>query len=233
MSSNGAPERRAQGTSPRRRPRASTFHQDEGGGAAPCRSPRAPNASGGWIARACEPRLCRCSSRSPRCSPTHLNRAGSSLFGDISQRGRPMSREPRRRSLVAASAAAWSGIAWPFNAQRERAAALGTLIYLFSVADARSGSAGRRRPHGSHSRSSPVDPHLDGPLAAASRLADAGAAVRSTRGRARARPRLDRFCAQTVLPAAHTGPTLARRVGGLRGYDLDGSGTIEAPAARR
>ena len=113
MSSNGAPERRAQRTSPRRRPRASTFHQDEGGGAAPCRSPRAPNASGGWIARACEPRLCRCSSRSPRCSPTHLNRAGSSLVGDISQRSRPMSRGPRRRSLVAASAAAWSGIAWP------------------------------------------------------------------------------------------------------------------------
>lgn len=113
MSSNGAPERRAHRTSPRRRPRASTFHQDEGGGAAPSRSPRAPNASDGWIAPACEPRLCRCSSRSPRCSPTHPNRAGSSLVRDISQRGQPMSREPRRRSLVAASAAAWSGIAWP------------------------------------------------------------------------------------------------------------------------
>jgi hypothetical protein len=87
MSSNGAPERRAHRTSPRRRPRASTFHQDEGGGAAPCRSPRAPNASDGWIAPACEPRLCRCSSRSPRCSPTHPNRAGSSLIRDISQRG--------------------------------------------------------------------------------------------------------------------------------------------------
>jgi hypothetical protein len=232
MSSNGAPERRAQRTSPRRRPRASTFHQDEGGGAAPCRSPRAPNASGGWIAPACEPRLCRCSSRSPRCSPTHLNRAGSSFVRDISQRARPMSREPRRRSLVAASAAAWSGIAWPSTLSVSALPLWDSDISVL-VADARSGSAGRRRPHGSHSRSSPVDPHLDGPLAAASRLADAGAAVRSTRGRARARPRLDRFCAQTVLPAAHTGPTLARRAGGLRGYDLDGSGTIEAPAARR
>jgi hypothetical protein len=232
MSSNGAPERRAQRTSPRRRPRASTFHQDEGGGAAPCRSPRAPNASGGWIAPACEPRLCRCSSRSPRCSPTHLNRAGSSFVRDISQRARPMSREPRRRSLVAASAAAWSGITWPSTLSVSALPLWDSDISVL-VADARSGSAGRRRPHGSHSRSSPVDPHLDGPLAAASRLADAGAAVRSTRGRARARPRLDRFCAQTVLPAAHTGPTLARRAGGLRGYDLDGSGTIEAPAARR